>query len=50
MSLSTTEIASGGFGYAPLTRGLGEDSPLQELYNFSYPVSIYRHNRKVADT
>ncbi|KAL1937618.1 hypothetical protein VTO73DRAFT_13004 [Trametes versicolor] len=37
MSISSTDIASGGFGYAPLTCGMGEDSPLQELYNFSYP-------------
>ncbi|KAJ3017152.1 hypothetical protein NUW54_g650 [Trametes sanguinea] len=32
-----TDIASNGFGYAPLLRGMDERSPLSNLYSFSYP-------------
>ncbi|KAJ3008173.1 hypothetical protein NUW54_g3256 [Trametes sanguinea] len=32
-----TDIASNGFGYAPLLRGMDEYSPMSRLYSFSYP-------------
>ncbi|OJT14091.1 hypothetical protein TRAPUB_9367 [Trametes pubescens] len=34
---SDVDVASSGFGYAPLTRGVGPKSPHEKLYRFSYP-------------
>ncbi len=37
---SDADVTSSGFGYAPLTRGMGKSSPHQCLYRFSYPVRL----------
>lgn len=37
---SDADVASSGFGYAPLTRGMGERTPHEHLYRFSYPVRL----------
>ncbi|EIW51790.1 uncharacterized protein TRAVEDRAFT_75567 [Trametes versicolor FP-101664 SS1] len=34
---SDADVTSSGFGYAPLTRGMGEGTPHEDLYRFSYP-------------